>query len=82
MIRRADTWAGALCIAIGLGVLWEANRYSIGTLGQMGPGFYPAVLGVLLAVVGALIALAGGEAVEEDPLHAMPAGAEWRGARR
>lgn len=79
MIRRVDTWAGALCIAIGLAVLWEANRYTIGTLGEMGPGFYPAALGVLLAVTGALIVLAGGEAEAEDPLHAMPTRPEWRG---
>ena len=79
MIRRVDTWAGVLCIAIGLAVLWEANRYSIGTLGEMGPGFYPAVLGILLAVTGALITLAGSDIVEDDPLHATPMRPEWRG---
>ncbi len=79
MLRRSDTWAGLLCLAIGLLTLWEANRYSIGTLGHMGPGFYPAVLGTLLAIVGALIVLTGGPAVDVDPLHAVPEGAEWRG---
>jgi putative Ca2+/H+ antiporter (TMEM165/GDT1 family) len=79
MMRRVDTWAGVLCLVIGLLVLWQAESYSIGTLGQMGPGFYPAVLGTLLAVIGVLIAVTGTDAVEEDPLHAMPAGAEWRG---
>jgi putative Ca2+/H+ antiporter (TMEM165/GDT1 family) len=79
-MRRGDTWAGLLCIAIGLLTVWEANRYTIGSLGQMGPGFYPAVLGVLMAGIGVLIALTGGaEVVESDPLHAMPEGAEWRG---
>jgi hypothetical protein len=79
MLRRVDTWAGLLCIAIGGAVLWEARRYTIGTLGAMGPGFYPAVLGVLLAVTGGLIGLAAREGEEEDPLHAMPTQPEWRG---
>ncbi len=79
MMRRVDTWAGALCLGIGLLTLWQANLDSMGTLGAMGPGFYPAILGAMLAVVGVLIAANGGEAAEEDPLHAMPKGAEWRG---
>ncbi len=79
MIRRVDTWAGILCLVIGLLTLWQAVTYSIGTLGDMGPGFYPAVLGVLLAITGALIALTGSDTVEEDPLHAVPLGADWRG---
>ena len=78
-MRRTDTWAGLLCVAIGLLTLFEANRYSIGSLGDMGPGFYPAVLGLLLVVVGVLIVLAGGGAHIEDALHGFPEGAEWRG---
>jgi hypothetical protein len=79
MWRRTDSWAGLLCVAIGGVTLWQANSYSIGTLAQMGPGFYPAILGVLLTGVGVLIVLAGGAPVEADPLHDMPAGPEWRG---
>ncbi len=79
MLRRVDTWAGLLCLVIGLGVLWQAESYSIGTLGQMGLGFYPAVLGVLLAGIGVAITFTGTDTIEADPLHAMPAGTEWRG---
>jgi putative Ca2+/H+ antiporter (TMEM165/GDT1 family) len=78
-LRQVDFWAGLLCLAIGLGTLWLANDYSIGTLGAMGPGFYPAMLGALLAMVGVMIAATGAEAAEPDPLHAVPAGPEWRG---
>jgi putative Ca2+/H+ antiporter (TMEM165/GDT1 family) len=79
MIRRVDTWAGVLCLVIGLLTFWQGETYSIGTLAQMGPGLYPAVLGVLLAIVGLLIALTSSGAVEEDPLHASPTRPEWRG---
>jgi hypothetical protein len=78
-MRRTNSWAGLLCVAIALLTLWEAKRYTIGSLGEMGPGYYPAILGGLLAVVGLLIALTGGDAAAEDPLHAMPVGVEWRG---
>lgn len=79
MIRRIDTWAGLLCVFVGFVTLWQASTYSIGTLGDMGPGFYPAIVGTLLAVTGVLIALAGSSLAEEDPLHAMPTTPEWRG---
>ena len=77
--RQSELWPGLLCIGIGGLTLFEANRYSIGTLGNMGPGFYPAVLGGLMSLVGVLIIVAGSARTAEDPLHAMPAGAEWRG---
>lgn len=79
MLRRVDSWAGLLCVLVGIVTLWEANSYSIGTLGEMGPGFYPAVLGTLLAAIGCAIAWSGAETVADDPLHAFPAGPEWRG---
>ena len=77
--RQSETASGLLCLAIGGLTLFEANRYSIGTLGNMGPGFYPAVLGGLMCLVGVLIIAAGAPLGVEDPLHAMPVGAQWRG---
>lgn len=78
-MRRVDAWAGLLCVAIGLLTLFEANRYTIGSLGRMGPGFYPAILGCLLTGIGVLMAIVGVEQPAEDPLHAFPQGPEWRG---
>jgi hypothetical protein len=34
---------------------WGASGYTIGTGARMGPGYFPLVLGVLLALLGALI---------------------------
>jgi MFS family permease len=73
--------SGALCVAGGIGVLIEAHRDEIGTLDQLGPGFYPAVLGVLLIMVGALIgtaALSGGHE-REDAGHEAVTAPDWRG---
>ncbi len=54
-----DVGGGALMLALGIGVAAQARFYEIGTLRRMGPGYFPLVLGVLLAVVGALILLGG-----------------------
>lgn len=79
--RLREVLSGGLCIAGGVAVLLEARTYSIGTLGQLGPGFYPAILGALLALVGLAIAgtaLAGMSAADE-PEPAQAGGPDWRG---
>lgn len=76
---RRDYAAGALCAALGLGTIVEANRYIIGTLSDMGPGFYPAVLGSIMTLMGVLIACAPATTEQADPLHQVPDRADWRG---
>ena len=84
--RRRDLVAGIICLAVGAGVVHEARDYGIGTLAAAGPGLYPMMLGVLLALVGLAIAA---EALLMPP-HAEEAelmtdggidlrGPEWRG---
>ena len=49
----------------------------MGTLDRMGPGLYPTVLGVCLAIVGILIAATPDRAEEHDAaIHTAP---DWRG---
>jgi len=52
-----DYYAGALVGAIGLGAAILGARYQIGTLTNMGPGFMPTALGILLAILGVAIAV-------------------------
>ena len=52
-----DVIAGVLLIVVGLFAFFYADRYQFGTLNRMGPGFFPVVLGGLLAFLGVLIAL-------------------------
>jgi hypothetical protein len=75
-----DHLAGALLMLLGVAVVLAAWRYRMGNLTRMGAGYVPVVLGLLLAVVGALIALtARGAAtsVQRAGPHAAPA-FEWR----
>jgi hypothetical protein len=51
-----DFWAGLMFIAFGLFFLIVAQvNYQMGTAVRMGPGYFPSVLGGILAVLGAIV---------------------------
>jgi hypothetical protein len=52
-----DLFGGLLMMAIGIFAALYAQRYEMGQLQRMGPGYFPVVLGALLAVLGFFIAL-------------------------
>lgn len=54
-----DYYGGALMVLIGLGSIYGGLNYQIGSLSHMGPGFFPAAVGGLLAFTGLLIAIGG-----------------------
>ena len=47
-----DILAGLIFIAFGVGTFVLAHEYEIGTAVQMGPGYFPAVIGLVLAAIG------------------------------
>jgi hypothetical protein len=51
-LRTKDVWAGALYVAFGVVALWVARDYRFGTASRMGAGYFPVVLGGLLAAIG------------------------------
>jgi len=52
-----DIAGGLLLTAIGVFVALYSNQYDMGTPARMGPGFFPRILGWLLAALGVLIAV-------------------------
>jgi hypothetical protein len=51
-----DFWAGLMFIGTGLFfTFWATEFYQMGTAVRMGPAYFPAVLGGLLTVLGAII---------------------------
>lgn len=56
---RRDVYAGALLIAIGGLVAMAGREHPIGTLTDMQAGYFPVVLGVLLAAIGLIIGISG-----------------------
>jgi len=52
-----DFWAGVLFVALGVGTIVIGSRYALGTAARMGPGYFPRILGILLIVLGGIIAI-------------------------
>jgi hypothetical protein len=51
-----DLIGGGALLIFGIWFAWHANtQYDLGAMRRMGPGFFPAVLGVLVAAFGALL---------------------------
>ena len=66
--------AGLTFIGFGLAFAAGATAYDIGDPVRMGPGFFPLVIGVLLAILGVVIAAT--PSADEEPITAPP----WRAA--
>jgi hypothetical protein len=52
-----DFWAGVLFILVGIAAIVIGSRYNLGTAARMGPGYFPRILGILLMVLGLILAL-------------------------
>lgn len=52
---QKDFYSGVLFILVGIGFTWGATRYEVGASSSMGPGYFPLMLGVLIAVLGIII---------------------------
>lgn len=50
-----DFWSGLMFIVVGVGFAWGATNYSFGSSARPGPGYFPFGLGIIMAVLGALI---------------------------
>lgn len=55
--NEKDFWAGVMFLCFGLFFAGFGRSYTFGTAARMGPGYFPVVLGSLLALLGVVIAL-------------------------
>jgi hypothetical protein len=59
-VANKDFLAGLIFLAFGMAAMVIADRdFPIGTLARMGPGNFPAALGVVLALFGVFLAARG-----------------------
>ena len=63
---QKDFFAGVLFMAVGGAFAVGATTYAVGTAARMGPGYFPLALGVLLALLGTLIAFKATVVETED----------------
>jgi hypothetical protein len=52
---QRDFWSGVMFVAVGIAFAWGATDYSFGQSARPGPGYFPFGLGLLLAVLGAIV---------------------------
>lgn len=52
MRNPRDFWAGLMYLALGVAVLVLGRGYEMGSSSRMGPGYFPNVLGAILAILG------------------------------
>jgi len=52
---QKDFYAGLMFLVVGIGFAWGATNYNVGTGARMGPGYFPLLLGIIMAGLGALI---------------------------
>lgn len=52
---QKDFFSGLLFIAVGVAFAWGATTYNVGTGARMGPGYFPLILGICMAILGGVI---------------------------
>lgn len=67
---QKDFFSGLMFLVVGGGFAWGATTYTVGTGARMGPGYFPLLLGILLAIIGAVIMFKATvvETVDGDPI--------------
>lgn len=55
--NHRDLWAGVMFFAFGVTFVVLSQQYQVGTAAKMGPGYFPTILGGLLALLGLVIFL-------------------------
>jgi hypothetical protein len=70
-----DFWTGVMFVGVGLFFVIGARSYDLGTAARMGPGYFPTMLGGLMAVIGGVVfvrsLLVTGEKVAGIPLRVL-----------
>jgi hypothetical protein len=54
---QKNFFSGLLFMGIGIAFAWGALSYGVGRAALMGPGYFPLILGILMAIMGIAIIL-------------------------
>lgn len=52
---QRDFFSGLMFLVVGIAFAWGATTYHVGEAARMGPGYFPLMLGIVLAGLGAFI---------------------------
>jgi hypothetical protein len=76
LILSKELWAGVIFLAFGIAAIGLSTAYKFGTVTQMGPGYFPTILGIVLVLLGGfscahVIWLGGGTPIERTMIRPM-----------
>lgn len=54
---QQDFWSGVMFMVAGLAFAWGSTAYDFGSAAQVGPGYFPRILGILTTILGMVVAL-------------------------
>ena len=74
--NQKDFWSAIMFITFGVLFIVWSSEYQFGSTQRMGPGYFPTILGILLLVLGVLVALPSLKADAQET-HVGKIG--WRG---
>jgi hypothetical protein len=57
--NHKDFWAGVMFAVFGAFFAGAGTQYTFGTAARMGPGYFPTVLGLMLILIGVVVAVGG-----------------------
>ena len=64
-----DFWAGIMLIVTGAASIFVARDYPFGSTMRMGPGYFPSMLGAILALFGIYVTITGLRRGEKIAVH-------------
>ena len=56
---QKDFFAGLMFAVTGVAFAWGASTYNVGSGARMGPGYFPLMLGIVMAIIGLGIMFTG-----------------------
>lgn len=55
--NQPDFYCGLMFVVTGIAFAWGATSYNLGEAARMGPGYFPFMLGILMTLVGVVVAM-------------------------
>lgn len=70
LASQKDFYSGLMFTAVGIVFAIGATNFTVGSAARMGPGYFPLLLGILLAILGVVVTLQSfkSKAVDGDPI--------------
>jgi len=56
---QKDFFAGLMFTVVGVAFAWGATTYNVGSGARMGPGYFPLMLGIVMAIIGLIVMFTG-----------------------